>query len=217
MTKEELVKNNLGLIHKVSNFFYNVDKQDLIQAGCIGIIKAYENYKNNGTTKFSTYAYDYVYGEMYALVNKSRDLKVSRDILKLYKSIEKSRYMLAQKLGRVPSNEDLALFLEKDIKVIEEAILCGEAIMMSSLDNQNDEERSKYETIATPESVSLDDRIDVMNSLEVLNDSEREIIKSRYFKDMTQSEIARKLNMTQVMVSRYEKKGLDKMRLYMTV
>lgn len=217
MTKEDVVKNNLGLIHKISNFFYNVDKQDLIQAGCIGIIKAYENYKNNGTTKFSTYAYDYVYGEMYALVNKSRDLKVSRDILKLYKSIEKSRYMLAQKLGRVPSNEDLALFLEKDIKVIEDAILCGEAIMMSSLDNQNDEERSKYETIATPESVSLDDRIDVMNSLEVLNDSEREIIKSRYFKDMTQSEIARKLNMTQVMVSRYEKKGLDKMRLYMTV
>lgn len=217
MTKEDIIKNNIGLIHKVSKFFYNIDKQDLIQAGCIGLIKAYDNYKKNGTTKFSTYAYDYVYGEMYALVNKSRDIKVSRDILKLYKAIEKSRYMLAQKLGKVPTNEELACFLEKDVKQIEEAVLCGEAIMMSSLDNQSDDERSKYETIATPESVSIDDRIDVINSLDVLNDSEREIIKSRYFKDMTQSEVARKLNMTQVMVSRYEKKGLDKMRVYMTV
>lgn len=217
MTKEDIVKNNIGLIHRVSKFFYNIDKQDLIQAGCIGLIKAYDNYKENGTTKFSTYAYEYVYGEMYALVSKSRDIKVSRDILKLYKAIEKSRYMLAQKLGKVPTNEELACFLEKDVKQIEEAVLCGEAIMMSSLDNQSDDERSKYETIATPESVSIDDRIDVINSLDVLNDSEREIIKSRYFKDMTQSEVARKLNMTQVMVSRYEKKGLDKMRLYMTV
>lgn len=217
MTKEDIIKNNIGLIHRVSKFFYNIDKQDLIQAGCIGLIKAYDNYKENGTTKFSTYAYEYVYGEMYALVSKSRDIKVSRDILKLYKAIEKSRYMLAQKLGKVPTNEELACFLEKDVKQIEEAVLCGEAIMMSSLDNQSDDERSKYETIATPESVSVDDRIDVINSLDVLNDSEREIIKSRYFKDMTQSEVARKLNMTQVMVSRYEKKGLDKMRLYMTV
>lgn len=217
MTKEDIIKNNIGLIHRVSKFFYNIDKQDLIQAGCIGLIKAYDNYKENGTTKFSTYAYEYVYGEMYALVSKSRDIKVSRDILKLYKAIEKSRYMLAQKLGKVPTNEELACFLEKDVKQIEEAVLCGEAIMMSSLDNQSDDERSKYETIATPESVSIDDRIDVINSLDVLNDSEREIIKSRYFKDMTQSEVARKLNMTQVMVSRYEKKGLDKMRLYMTV
>lgn len=217
MTREEIIKSNIGLVYNVANQFYNVDKQDLIQEGCIGLIKAYKNYQNNGTTKFSTYAYEYVYGAMYALVNKNRDIKVSRDILKLYKLIEKSRYMLAQKLGKVPNNIELANYLEKDEREIEEAVLCGEAIMMSSLDNQSEDERSKYETIATPESISLDERIDVINSLDVLNDSEREIIKSRYFKDMTQSEVARKLNMTQVMVSRYEKKGLDKMRMYMTV
>ena len=117
MTKEELIQNNLGLIYKIAKFFYNVDKQDLIQAGCIGLIKAYDNYQKNGTTKFSTYAYEYVYGEMYALVNKNRDIKISRDILRLYKSIEKSRYMLAQKLGRIPSNEDLASFLDFELKL----------------------------------------------------------------------------------------------------
>ena len=217
MTREEIIKSNIGLVYNVANQFYNVDKQDLIQAGCMGLIDAYNNYQNNGTTKFSTYAYTYVYGKMYETVNKNRDIKVSRDVLKLYKLIEKSRYMLAQKIGKIPSNLELANYLEKDEMEIEEAVLCGEAIMMGSLDSQNDDERRKYETIATPESISLDDRIDVINSLEVLNDSDREIIKSRYFKDMTQSEVARKLNMTQVMVSRYEKKSLDKMRMYMTV
>ena len=217
MTREEIIKSNIGLVYNVANQFYNVDKQDLIQAGCMGLIDAYNNYQNNGTTKFSTYAYTYVYGKMYETVNKNRDIKVSRDILKLYKLIEKSRYMLAQKIGKIPSNLELANYLEKDEREIEEAVLCGEAIMMGSLDSQNVDERSKYETIATPESISLDDRIDVIDSLEVLNDSEREIIKSRYFNDMTQSEVARKLNMTQVMVSRYEKKSLDKMRMYMTV
>lgn len=217
MTKEELIKGNIRLVYDVAKQFYNVDKQDLIQEGCIGLLKAYKNYQDNGTTKFSTYAYAYIYGAMYELVNKNRNIKVSRDILKLYKMIEKSRFMLAQRIGKIPNNFELASYLEKDVEEIEEAILCGEAMMVSSLDNQNDEDRSKYETIASSESVSVDERIDVRNSMEVLNDSEREIIKSRYFEDMTQSEIARKLNMTQVMVSRYEKKGLDKMRMYMTV
>lgn len=215
MTKEELVKINTGLIYKISNYFYNVDKEDLFNAGVVGLCKAYDNYKDNKSAKFSSYAYDYIYGEMYALVNKSRQIKVSRDILKLYKSIEKSRYYLAQKLGKIPNNYELSLFLEKDVKDIEEALLSAEAIM--SFDKENADERSKYETIALEENISMDERIDVLSGLETLSDSEREIIKSRYFKDMTQSEVAKKLNMTQVMVSRYEKKGLDKMRVYMTV
>lgn len=215
MTKEELVKNNMGLIYHMANKFYNVDKDDLIQAGVIGLLKAYKNYSDNGTTKFSTYATDYIYGEMYALVNKTRGLKVGRDVLKLYKLIEKTRYMLAQKINRVPNNYELANYIEKPIEEIENAIMSAEVIM--SLDSNNEEERSKYETLKVEENISLDERIDVLNGMETLNKSEKEIIKARYYKDMTQNEIAKKLNMTQVMVSRYEKKGIEKMRMYMSV
>ena len=126
MTKEAIIKSNMGLVYDVAKKFYNVDKQDLIQAGCMGLIDAYNNYQQNGTTKFSTYAYTYVYGKMYETVNKNRDIKVSRDILKLYKLIEKSRYMLAQKIGKIPSNMELAHYLEKDEREIEEAILSGD-------------------------------------------------------------------------------------------
>lgn len=215
MTKEELVTTYLGLIHKIAQKFYGVPKHDLIQTGIIGLFKAYDNYIVNSTTKFSTYAHDYIYGQMYLLVQKSKSLKISRDKLKLYKLIEQTRYCLAQKLNKIPNNIELAAYLNQDIKTIEDVILSSQAIM--SLDGATPTERSYYETISQPEPVSIDEHLDVINSLDTLNHSEREIIKARYFKDMTQSEVARKLNMTQVMVSRYEKKGIEKMRLYMTV
>lgn len=215
MKYEELIRTNQSFVEKIANKFYNVEKEDLMQVGYIGLIKAYNRYRIDGTTKFSTYAYDYVFGEMYALVNKSKSLKLSRDILKLYKLIEKTRYLLAQKLGKVPNNLELANYLEKPVEEIEDAIIGAEVVM--SLDSNNDDERSKYETLKNLETITIDEKLDVINSMETLNDSEKEIIKARYFKDMTQSEIAKKLKMTQVMVSRYEKKGIEKMRLYMTV
>ena len=86
---------------------------------------------------------------------------------------------------------------------------------MLSLDDTNSyEERSYYETISNEEQVSLDDSLSLQECLESLNSDEQKIIKYRYFGDLTQSETAKMLNMTQVMVSRYEKKGIMKMRSY---
>ena len=74
-----------------------------------------------------------------------------------------------------------------------------------------------YDTIKSEEKVSIDDKILIDESMEMLSEDERNIIKSRYFEDLTQCEVARKLSMTQVMVSRYEKKGLDKMQKFLTL
>ena len=213
MTITDVVNANKGLIYKIAGQFYNVDRDDLYQAGVLGVMKAYKNYKKNGTTKFSTYAYEFIFGEMYALAYSQNQIKVSRDLLRLYKSIEMSRYSLAQKLNRVPTNEELAIYLEKDITVIEQAIQAASIVM--SLDyKENDDERSIYETIPTKESLSLDEQLTIQDGLETLSEDERNILEYRYFEDLTQSEVARKLNMTQVMVSRYEKKGISKMRDY---
>ncbi len=211
MTTEDLIASNTGLIYKIANdYFYGVEREDLFQAGAVGILKAYENYKKEANTKFSSYAYPFIFGEMYNLAMQ-RQIKVSKDYLKLYKSIEMARYSLAQKWGFIPNNEQLALYLEKDIVEIEQAILAG-SIMVSSLDKANDDERSIYETVAKEEVMSWDDQIAIQEGLEQLTEEERQILKYRYFEDMTQSEVARKLKKTQVMVSRYEKKGIDKMR-----
>ena len=210
--EEQLIRDNQGLIWEIAKRFYNVDKNDLFQAGALGMIKAYRNYKKNSDTKFSTYAYEYIYGEMYALSNQ-RELKISKDIRKLYKMIEKGRSMLAQELGYNPTNHELALYLEIDEDKMNQAIFSAKEII--SLDDDNPDKRSLHEEIPYEEKINTFDKILLNDCLDSLDNKEKEIITSRYYNDLTQSETAKKLGLTQVMVSRYEQKSLKKMREYM--
>ena len=212
MTKEEIINQNAGLIYDISKKFYGYPKEDLFQAGVLGLLKAYKQYDESFNAKFTSFAYKYIYGEMYLLVN-NRPLKINKDILKLYKLIEQTRLSLTQRNGFVPSYDDIANFLEIDKGKIYEAVMAGQSIM--SLDSE--ENVCLYDTIKSEEKVSVDDKILIDESLEMLSEDERNIIKSRYFEDLTQCEVARKLSMTQVMVSRYEKKGLDKMQKFLTL
>ena len=133
-TLEGIVKSNVGLIWEISKKFYGIEKSDLYQAGVLGVIKAYNNYKKDGDTKFSTYAYKYIYGEMYTLAN-SKSIKVSKDILRLVKMIEKGKNMLAQKLMHTPSLKELALFLEIPEEKIASALMYANSVI--SIDNDS--------------------------------------------------------------------------------
>ncbi len=210
--EERIIKENAGLIWKLTERFYGIDKKDLFQAGALGMIKAYRNYKKNGTTKFSTYAHDYIYGEMYTLAN-NKEIKVSKDLKRLAMQIEKMRFRLAQKFERIPTNQEIAEYLEMDVEKIEQALLSASVI--TSIDDQLEDERSLHETIACDVRVDEDDKILLESSMEQLKPLEKDIINARYFEDLTQSETAKKLGITQVMVSRYETKSLDKMREFM--
>lgn len=210
MTTNELIEAHMGLIKKIANKFYNASREDLIQVGVIGLLKAYQNYKDTKSAKFSTYAYPYIFGEMYQLVNSNKDIKVSKDLLKLYKVVEKTRYELAQRLNYVPTDMEVAQFLELDFNLVSEAVLCTQA--MISLDDEASE-LNLHEVIADQHTVNADLKIDIDDSFKVLDSCEKEIIKARYYDDLTQREVAKKLNMTQVMVSRYEKKSLEKMKM----
>ena len=210
MTTNELIEAHMGLIQKIANKFYHCSREDLIQVGVIGLLKAYQNYQDTKEAKFSTYAYPYIFGEMYGLVNSNKNIKVSKDMLKLYKVVEKTRYELAQRFGYVPNNEEVAQFLEMDPYLVSEAVLCSQALI--SLDDEASE-LNLHEVIADHHEVNADLKIDLDDSFKVLNSDEVKIIKARYFDDLTQSEVARKLNMTQVMVSRYEKRSLEKMKV----
>ena len=209
---ESIIKSNAGLIWEISKKFYGIEKADLYQAGVLGVIKAYQNYKNDGDTKFSTYAYKYIYGEMYIVAN-SKSIKVSKDILKIVKLLERGRNMLAQKLMRDPSISELAAFLEISEEKIEQALMCASSIL--SIDNDSDDERSLHEVIPYEETITQDDKMLLAESMNTLNPLEKDIISARYYEDLTQSETARKLGITQVMVSRYETKSLAKMREFM--
>lgn len=210
--EEQLIKDNQGLIWEITKKFYNIDKNDLFQAGALGMIKAYRNYKHNKDTKFSTYAYEYIYGEMYALANQ-KAIKIGKDIKKIYNMIEKSRFDLAQELGYIPTNYELSQYLGIEEDKINMAIISANKVI--SLDDDNPEKRSLHEEIPYEERINTLDKIFLNDCLDELDDKERNIITSRYYEDLTQSETAEKLGLTQVMVSRYEQKSLKKMRDYM--
>lgn len=198
------------LIYSIAKQFYGVEKEDLFQAGVLGLLKAYKNFVDDGTCKFTTYATKYIYGEMYNLVS-NKAIKINRNLRKVIKLINQAKEGLTQKLHRVPSTDEIAQFLEIPESTVIEAL--GAASEIMSLDNEQD--ISLYETIKCDENVNLDDQILIDQSLEMLTEDERNIIKARYYEDLTQCEVARKLKMTQVKVSRYEKKGLDKMQQFM--
>lgn len=213
MNIEDVIKSNEKLIYKIASRFYNYDKDDLYQVGVVGLLKALKNYQESAETKFSTYAYDYIFGEMYALVSNSRTIKLNKTILQLYKKIEQTKYLLAQKINHIPSNKELALYLEMDEEIIATTIQYSSSIL--SLDAETQEEVDLYNKLRKEESISIDEKIALQDSLKTLSKEERKIIDYRYFKDMTQKETANKLGMSQVMVSRYEKKSLDKMYNYL--
>ena len=148
---ESIIESSVGLIWKVSKYFYGIPKEDLYQAGVLGIIKAYENDRDDGSTKFSTYAFKYIYGEMYQLaINK--DIKVSKDLLRLVKMIEKGRMRLSQEIMGEPSNTELARFLEMDQEVMEAALLSVESVI--SMDEENDDVRTLYERVGANSNIT---------------------------------------------------------------
>ncbi len=208
---ETIIKLHEKLIYKIASKFYNTPIEDLYQAGVIGLIKAYHNFKDNGETKFTTYAYNYIFGEMYELSNGLRAIKLNKNILKIYKQIEKTKYLMSQQLNRIPSNVEIANYLQIEPSIIEQIEVLTSNIM--SLDN--DEEKSIYETIPEKNNRSIDLQIDLKDSFQTLTEQEKDIIQYRYYKNYTQTETANALGMSQVTVSRYEKKSLKKMYNYL--
>lgn len=212
---ENIIGVHEKLIYKIAQKFSPVPKEDLYQAGVIGIIKAYNNFVDNGVTKFTTYAYNYIFGEMYELRNSLRMIKLNKNILSLYKKLEIARETLAQKLGHLPSVSEMSEFLDIDEGTIYQVLLSTSSIL--SLDNENEEEKNMYEMIQDDKSEDCSNYIDLIDSMDTLSEEEKEIIKYRYFQDMTQSETAKILGMSQVKVSRTEKKSLNKMYNYLRV
>lgn len=213
MTTLEIINLNAPLIYKIASKFYGADREDLYQVGVIGILKAYHNYKQNGTTKFSTYAYDYIFGEMYNLVNNN-SYKVSKDLIRLYKKLEVTRYTLAQSMGKIPSNLELSKYLNIELSLVDSATNIGNIV---SLDDDNENSRSYSETISSNENISQDERLILEESINQLDNQEKEIIKLRYYRDLSQQEVAKVLSLSQAKVSRYEKRSLEKMRSFNNV
>lgn len=209
--KTQILLENEKIVYSIINkYTYYFDRDDLYQVGMLGLIDAYDNYNSNKNTKFSSFAYFYVLGKVKEYIRKSNVIKVSRELIKLNSSIEKAKEVLTQRLGYIPSNEEIALFLEIDIRNIEEA---KEATnLVASLDSENEEEINLYNTLGYTEQAYNEEILDLKIELENLNDFERNLIIKRYGQGLTQTEVSKELGINQVKVSREEKQILTRLR-----
>lgn len=211
---EKLIIDNQNLIYSITHNFTNYpNKEDLFQAGTLGLINAYYRFDPNIGVKFTTYAYPYIVGEMCRLVRKDKGIKVSRNISKLNLMIEKASILLSQQLMREPTMSELSNFLEISEYELYEAIRSNNAIQ--SIDeaiNDDEKEMTLHDVVSQNADVDIDDLILLRQALENLDDFERDLIENRYMRDMTQSETSKVLGMSQVQVSRKEQKILMKLK-----
>ena len=210
---QEVIMNNQNLIYSIIHKFKGGDIEDLYQAGCLGLIKAWKNFNPDFKTKFTTYAYKYILSEVIMFVNNSKLIKTSREYHKLYKKILEARTILTQKLMKEPSTYEISLFLEIDEQIIYDVMRYQDNV--KSLDEVIMDDGKKLtllDRISLEKSNISDDMISLKEGLENLTTEERELINLRYFEDKTQSEIAKFWGTNQVNVSRNEQKVLKKLK-----
>lgn len=215
MTEEmtTLVKQYERLIYKIaSKFSPKYPIEDLFQVGVIGLINAKKNYKSNQGTKFTTYAYQYVLGEMLDFIKKDRSIKVSKDSLKIYKLYEQAKETLAQRKKQIPIFSEICEFLELDEETVYDAIKMSEYVLSTDSSLREDENTTFIETCGEDRRETIDSLLDLKMELMNLPEFERKLVDLRYFKDYTQSETATILGISQVQVSRNEKHILAKIK-----
>ena len=216
---ELLVQENLGLVGSVVQRFENrgYDRDDLFQIGAIGLMKAIEKFDFSYEVRFSTYAVPLVTGEIRRFLRDDGMMKVSRSIKESGWRIKKSREKLEQELGRSVtlrelsddtglSKEEIALALDacEEVSSIYQTIYQSDGSELYLVDKMAGD---------APEEDELLNRVTVQQLLGMLEPEEQKLIILRYFEGRTQSLVADAMDMTQVQVSRMEKKILQKMRL----
>lgn len=216
--REQLVEENVGLIWCVVKRFYGrgLESEDLFQIGSIGLLKAIDKFDLSYDVKFSTYAVPMISGEIKRFLRDDGMIKVSRTLKELSYKIFQTREKLLDLLGREPTIEELAEKMQIDKEEIVEALEAGsevESIYKPIHQKEGNEIRlmDKLEEKEHREEKILDHML-LQQLLGTLEKEERTLIYMRYFRDKTQSQVGKELGISQVQVSRMEKKIMENLR-----
>ncbi len=221
--KDKMVSKNLGLVHSIVRRFENrgSDREELFQIGCIGLIKAIEKFDVSLGLAFSTYAVPMIMGEIRRFLRDDGMVRVSRTLKENGYKISKARSKLLQEFGREPSileieavtgltKEEIVLAMEanREVESIYQSVpgMDGDEILLI------DQLKNTENVYEEPEKEAVINELLVSQLLESLSEKERQMICLRYFENKTQCQVAESLGMSQVQVSRAERKILLKLR-----
>ncbi|MFC4557441.1 RNA polymerase sporulation sigma factor SigF [Virgibacillus kekensis] len=216
--RDYLVEKNIRLVWSVVQRFINrgYDPDDLFQIGSIGLIKSVDKFDLSYDVRFSTYAVPMIIGEIQRFIRDDGSVKVSRSLKETGNKIRKKRDELTKDLGRSPTVVEIAESLEitpEEVVHAEEAGKSPHSIHETVFENDGDP-ITLLDQIADQDTRWFD-KLTLQEAIRGLNERERLILYLRYYKDQTQSEVAERLGISQVQVSRLEKKILKEMKVNM--
>ena len=214
--REILITENLGLVHSCAHRFTGrgIEYEDLFQAGCMGLVKAFDAFDTERGVRFSTYAVPVIIGEMRRLFRDGGTVKVSRSLKELSLKTTKERENFLLKNGREPTVSELSERLSVSAEEVTEA-LCAAAPVISLTAGEDEGGGQTDVPVESPED-EITERLSVIKAISDLEEKDRTLIKYRYYENKTQTETAKILGMTQVQVSRREKKILEILRRELT-
>ena len=219
--KEKIVSDNTGLVWSIARRFVNrgYDLEELYQIGCIGLLKACDRFESRYGVQFSTYAVPLIAGEIKRFLRDNGAIKVSRILKQNGYQISKAKEALLHKYGREATLDELADYTglcvedivmateaNREVESIQQTICGKDGTQVSLVERLVDEAQSEVAA------ENIMNRILVGQTMEKLGEMEQELIRLRFFEDRTQTEVAKVLGISQVQVSRLEKKILIQMR-----
>ena len=210
----EIIAENSGLIWSVVRRFTGrgVDADDLYQLGCVGLLKAIDGFDESFGTRFSTYAVPKISGEIRRFLRDDGAVKVSRGVKEQAAQIRAARGLLEQRIGREPTLSELA----RETGISVEDIVFAETATgpAESLQRESGEDGFSLELILGDYGAEekMLEHVALSSAVEKLPERERQVIALRFFHGMTQQNCARVLNVSQVQISRLERKAIEELR-----
>ncbi len=210
--RDNFIESNLGLVHSICKRFCGrgIEYDDLYQAGCIGLIKATDAFDQSRGLCFSTYAVPVIMGEVRRLFRDGGAVKVSRSVKELSLKVGREKQKLEQVLGREPTVSEIAEKIGVSCEEVTEAVCASQPTVSLTYDSDDGARETELPTVSTEDEIS--DRILLDQAFEILGDDEKLIMNCRYYRGLTQSKTADLLGMSQVQISRAEKRILTKLR-----
>lgn len=216
--REEMIEKNMGLVHACAHRFQGrgIEYEDLFQAGCMGLIKATDAFDWERGVRFSTYAVPVILGEMRRLFRDGGTVKVSRALKELSMRVMRERERFYTQNGREPTVLELADQMQETVEDIVEAIGAAAPALSLTGTDEEDGPNGQMDIPVESEEERITDLLALKQAMGILPAKDRSLIVFRYFQGKTQTETAKLLGMTQVQVSRREKKILQNMRQNLT-
>ena len=210
-TKRPAAEDNLGLVHLCANRFRGrgIEYDDLYSAGCIGLLKAVKAFDSSRGVKFSTYAVPVILGEIKRLFRDGGAVRVSRSLKELSMRLSRICEDFRQREMREPTVAELSQLSGESEAAVSEALCVSQPVV--SLTSGDDDEGQTDIPVEAPDE-SITDLLALRQIMSGLEPKDRALLELRYFRGLTQSRTAAVLGMTQVQVSRREKKLLKSMR-----